>query len=141
MMCVSAQVAMLSSVPSKHAGVAGGVMNTALQLGQAMFLALATTLQVSYPSPVDDPAVASRQGWKASFLFGTGVLAVVSVGILILFRDPTTAELDVDLEKTRSGEEGGDEKTVGKGTLATERTLAGDAGGAGELKKGGEEMV
>lgn len=94
---VSINVALVLSVPRRHAGVAGGVFNSALQLGVSVGLAISTAIQVSFPTASDhagaDAAVVvpSWKGYQASLLFSVALtLAIVGL-TLVFFREPGTS--------------------------------------------------
>jgi hypothetical protein len=83
----SANIALVLSVPPEHAGVASGVSNTALQVGATIFLALATTVQLAFPS-AENKAVPSHHGYQASFLFMKTIVLAKAVLVIVFFKDP-----------------------------------------------------
>ena len=90
------------SSPPEHAGVAGGVFNSALQLGTTVILSIATTIQIAYPSPEGVP---SHKGYRSSFLFLMSVMLLASLLALVLFVDPIKMKAEKEEE-----EKGGEEK-------------------------------
>lgn len=91
------------STPPEHAGVAGGVFNSALQLGTTIILSISTTIQVAYPSP---DGVTSPKGYRSSFLFVMSVMLLASLLALVLFVDPIKAnKTATESEKVKEDEE------------------------------------
>lgn len=64
-----------------------GIFNTSLQLGISIFLAVVTTIQISFPSSTE-PAHVSWKGFANSLWFGVGLMGVVPILVLLLFREP-----------------------------------------------------
>jgi hypothetical protein len=93
----SANIALVLSVPPEHAGVAGGVFNTALQVGATVLLALATTVQLAYPS-AENKAVPSGHGYQASFLFTMATVLAEAVLVIVFFKDPLAPVIGEDGE-------------------------------------------
>lgn len=64
-----------------------GIFNTSLQLGISIFLAVVTTIQISFPTSTE-PAHVSWKGFANSLWFGVGLMGVVPALVLLFFREP-----------------------------------------------------
>ena len=86
---VTATVAALAGVPDQEAGLASGLSNTALQIGSALGVAVATTVAVSRSEDYltantgASPLVVLNEGFQSAFL-ACGVLAGIGM-VLALF--------------------------------------------------------
>jgi EmrB/QacA subfamily drug resistance transporter len=94
---VTATVAALSGVAEHEAGLASGLSNTALQIGQALGVAMVTTVAVSRSEDYltanegANPLVVLTEGFQSAFV-ACVVLAAIGVALaLLLLRRPPTA--------------------------------------------------
>jgi len=80
----AAAVLAVADVPAPQIGLAGGVINTAMELGPTAGLALVTALAAAHSGPVPDlpDAVTSQYAWA----FGAIGLAAATVAVLITLR-------------------------------------------------------
>ncbi|KAL7417957.1 major facilitator superfamily domain-containing protein [Mrakia frigida] len=88
---VSVNVAMMLAVPREESGIAAGIFNTLAQLGAALFLALSTTIQTSFPLAPDSPTPSAR-GYRYAFYFTMSLMLFVGLIALIFFVDPSELE-------------------------------------------------
>ncbi|KAL7417328.1 major facilitator superfamily domain-containing protein [Mrakia frigida] len=108
---VSAFVSLLMSVPPKHAGVAGGIWVSVLQLGTAALLSLTSTIQVAFPEEEGVPAP-SQKGYKFGFIFCMGIMILDAVLVFLFFENPlalvasTSTNEDAPLDLSIPAEEG-----------------------------------
>ena len=73
------------------------MFNTALQVGATIFLALATTVQLAFPS-AENKAVPSHHGYQASFLFTMAIVLAEAVLVIVFFKDPLAPVIGEDGE-------------------------------------------
>jgi len=85
-------------VPSSQQGLAGGVLNSALQLGVALVLGLTEIIQSTV---VKDKGL--EKSYKATFWFGVGVFGVSLIILIIWGKVPkAVSSLTVDEEQEQA---------------------------------------
>jgi EmrB/QacA subfamily drug resistance transporter len=100
---VTATVAALAGVDEREAGLASGLSNTALQIGGALGVAIATTVAVSRSEHVlaanegANPLVVLNEGFQSAFL-AVVVLAGIGMALALLLpgRPPTARRQHLD---------------------------------------------
>jgi MFS family permease len=89
---VACQIAALTDVPEQASGLAAGVVDTSFHLGNAIGIAIATsvavvsTASVYRADPGADPLVALREGFRSAFGVTVGSAAVALLAALLLLR-------------------------------------------------------
>jgi hypothetical protein len=99
----SFSVAIFRTTPPKIAGIVGACLNSALQLGSAVGIAVVTSIQTSVESR-EPKGFASYAGRRASFWFLVAVVAVTAIAIAVFYRTAVSlkAESPVSSELPRS---------------------------------------
>src|SRR5262249_10866761 len=86
---VTATVAALEGVPERETGLASGLSNTAFQMGNALGIAIVSTVAVSRTDdvfaadPSTNPLVALTEGFQSAFL-GCAVLAAIGLVLALV---------------------------------------------------------
>jgi hypothetical protein len=72
-----AMVAGMAALPAERAGAAGGVVNTALELGPALGLALLASLAAAHTAWLSDAGIAATVATTRGYAFALTITAIV----------------------------------------------------------------
>jgi EmrB/QacA subfamily drug resistance transporter len=92
---VACQIAALTGVREQESGLAAGLIDTSFNLGNAIGIAIATSVAVvttaamHLADPAVDPAVALTDGFRAAFVMTVVAAALALVAALVLMPRPT----------------------------------------------------